>query len=77
MRPKSPSGGINVGLSEVFTNDHGNRYGKCFGELLARLSWVHKEKGEKRGRLHAIRDNDKDLSMVHAEIEHKVNSCLR
>jgi len=52
-----PDGGdasVDLGQSEVLTDDHGKRYGKQFGEFLARASKVDLDKGRKRGKLHAI-----------------------
>ncbi|CAI9086416.1 hypothetical protein A7K93_00920 [Candidatus Methylacidiphilum fumarolicum] len=54
MRREGEAGGIDADSFEVFTDDHGKQYGKGFGKLLVRLSCVHKEKREKRGRLHSI-----------------------
>jgi putative transposase len=47
--------GIDLGQSEVLTDDHGKRYGEGFGKFLAKASQVDKDKGQKRGKLHAIR----------------------
>ncbi|CAI9084702.1 zinc ribbon domain-containing protein [Candidatus Methylacidiphilum fumarolicum] len=49
--------GINARLSEFFTDDHGKKYGRGFGELLANLSKFHKEKGKKRQNLQVIDKN--------------------
>jgi len=52
-----PDGGdaaVDIGQSEVLTDDHGKRYGKQFGEFLTRASAVDLDKGRKRGKLHAI-----------------------
>jgi putative transposase len=52
-----PDGGdasVDIGQSEVFTDDHGKRYGRQFGKFLARASEVDLDKGRKRGKLHAI-----------------------
>jgi putative transposase len=45
---------IDLGQSEVFTDDHGKRYGKQFGKFLARASEVDLDKGRKRNKLHAL-----------------------
>jgi len=53
-----PDGGdasVDIGQSEVFTDDHAKRYGKQFGKFLERASSVDLDKGRKRGKLHAIR----------------------
>ncbi len=66
LRPKpqalGPDRGIDAGLNEVLTDDLGKQYGKGFGDLLARLSRVHKEKGRKRGKLHALARQGNDPS---------------
>lgn len=61
-RALGPARGIDTGLNEVLTDDRGKQYGKGFGDLLARLSCVHKEKGRKRGKLHALARQGKDPS---------------
>lgn len=47
--------GVDIGQSEVITDDHGKRYGKGFGAFLARASGAALEKGRRRDKLHAIR----------------------
>lgn len=46
---------IDLGQSEVLTDDKGRRYGEDFGKFLSQASRVDKDKGQKRGKLHAIR----------------------
>jgi putative transposase len=53
--PGSEDAAVDIGQSEVFTDDHGKRYGKQFGEFLARASKIDLDKGRKRGKLHAVR----------------------
>jgi len=52
--PADNDAAVDIGQSEVFTDDHGKRYGKQFGEFLTRASEVDLDKGRKRGKLHAI-----------------------
>jgi hypothetical protein len=47
--------GIDLGQSEVITDDQGKHYGKDFGSFLAKASKIDKDKGQKRGKLHATR----------------------
>jgi putative transposase len=53
--PADNDAAVDIGQSEVFTDDHGKRYGKQFGEFLARASKIDLDKGRKRGKLHAVR----------------------
>lgn len=46
---------IDIGQSEVLTDDHGRRYGKGFGAFLKRASAHDLDKGRKRAKLHAVR----------------------
>lgn len=43
--PTGEDAGIDIGQSEVLTDDHGKRYGKQFGEFLTRASAVDLDKG--------------------------------
>ncbi|CAI9084975.1 hypothetical protein [Candidatus Methylacidiphilum fumarolicum] len=43
--------GIDMGLSEAFTDDKGKKYGKGVGKVLAKLSKQYTEKGRKRQKL--------------------------
>ncbi|WP_258042234.1 hypothetical protein [Candidatus Methylacidiphilum fumarolicum] len=52
--------GIDMGLSEAFTDDKGKKYGKGVGKVLAKLSKQYTEKGRKRQKLHAICKKTKD-----------------
>jgi transposase len=56
--PKSvPDGGnaaVDIGQSEVMTDDHGRRYGRKFGPFLQKASRVELDKSRKRQKLHAI-----------------------
>ncbi len=54
----APDGGdaaVDIGQSEVLTDDHGKRYGKWFGKFLATTSQRDLDKGRARGKLHAVR----------------------
>jgi len=54
----APDGGdasVDVGQTEVFTDDHGKSYGNKFGKFLEQASNVDLDKGRKRGKLHAVR----------------------
>jgi len=53
--PASKDAGVDIGQSEVFTDDHGKRYGKQWAKFLERASKVDLDKGRKRGKLHAVR----------------------
>jgi len=46
--------GLDAGVSEVFTDDEGNRYGEGFGKVLAEASERLTGIGRKRNRLHQI-----------------------
>lgn len=58
MKPASPLTGepcgLDAGVTEVFTDEEGRRYGTGFGALLARESDRLKEKGVRRNRLHQV-----------------------
>jgi putative transposase len=47
--------GVDIGQTEVLTDDHGKRYGHGFGEFLAEASVADLDKGRKRGKLHSVR----------------------
>jgi transposase len=53
--PDGDDAGIDIGQSEVITDNQGKRYGKGFGDFLAKVSAVDRDKGVKRGKLHSIR----------------------
>jgi putative transposase len=53
--PTGNDAAVDIGQSEVFTDDHGKRYGKQFGKFLKRASEVDLNKGRKRAKLHAVR----------------------
>jgi len=46
--------GLDAGVSEVFTDERGQRYGEQFGQVLAEASDKLKDKGQKRNRLYRI-----------------------
>jgi len=54
--PTGEDAGIDIGQSEVLTDDHGKRYGKQFGKFLKRASNVDPDKGRKRNKGHAVRN---------------------
>jgi len=47
--------GLDAGITEVFTDEEGRRYGTGFGELLSRAADHLKKKGAQRNRLHQVR----------------------
>jgi transposase len=47
--------GIDLGITEVFTDSDGDRWGTDFGSVLAKYSDRQKEKGKKRNKLYALR----------------------
>lgn len=53
--PDGDDAGVDIGQSEVITDNQGKRYGKGFGDFLAKASTVDRDKGAKRGKLHSIR----------------------
>ena len=46
--------GLDAGLSEVFTDERGQRYGEAFGPVLVKQSDAICDKGRKRNRLHQL-----------------------
>jgi putative transposase len=46
--------GLDAGVSEVFTDERGERYGTEFGKLLDEASETLKDKGQKRNKLHQL-----------------------
>lgn len=58
IRKKKLKGGkcaLDAGVTEVFTDERGIRYGKNFGKVLTETSDYLRAKGQKRNRLHQIR----------------------
>lgn len=45
---------LDAGVTEVFTDEQGNRYGDQFDEVLAEASEQLKDKGQRRNKLHQI-----------------------
>jgi len=52
--------GIDLGITEVFTDSDGDRWGKDFGKTLGNYSEQIKDKGKKRNKLHALCKKYKD-----------------
>ena len=47
--------GIDLGITEVFTDSDGERWGTNFGQVLGRYSDKQKNKGKRRNKLHALK----------------------
>jgi IS605 OrfB family transposase len=46
--------GLDAGVTEVFTDEQGNRYGKKLGQVIGQASDVICDKGRKRNKLHQL-----------------------
>lgn len=46
--------GIDFGITEVFTDSQGERFGTKFGQTLEKISTEQKEKGQKRNKIYAV-----------------------
>lgn len=46
--------GIDLGITEVFTDSHNTRYGKRFGKTIQKYSDAQKDKGKKRNKLYGL-----------------------
>jgi putative transposase len=51
---REPVVGLDAGLTEVFTDEQGSKYGAAFGQTLVKQSDELCDKGRKRNKLHAL-----------------------
>jgi hypothetical protein len=54
--------GIDLGITEVFTDSDGDRWGTDFGQVLSRYSEKQKNKGKRRNKLHSLKKKHREKS---------------
>ncbi|MBI4752024.1 MAG: transposase, partial [Acidobacteria bacterium] len=52
---ETETAGVDIGITEVFTDEQGNRYGTELGSFLEKTSEQLRTKGQRRNKLHAVR----------------------
>ncbi len=65
QKPKGKTIGIDLGITEVFTDSDGERWGIKFGPTINHASDKQKEKGKKRNKLYALEKKYREQGKKH------------